>query len=143
MKIPFLAGLLTRKPAFLSTLEGSITLKAGAYTPLSIESIGPGPRNMPALSVCHYGKLNGDAMRDPEMCFEVEVDGGQYEFRPYYYRNDWVGIEQESVTYEGKIDARLVAEHTAFAQMWFRNIEGQGFHKALDELLAKDTKEGE
>src|SRR6202012_5540685 len=61
------------------------------YMELVIEAMDEsGPRGLPALSVAHYGEQNGDAMRDPEMCFELEADG---ELSPYYYRNDYVGVE--------------------------------------------------
>ena len=53
------------------------------FMELVIEAVHePGPRGLPALSVAHYGEQNGDAMRDPEMCFEIEPDG---ELSPYYY----------------------------------------------------------
>jgi hypothetical protein len=47
------------------------------YMELVIEAMDEsGPMGLPALSVCHYGELNGDAMRDPEMCFELGLAGG-------------------------------------------------------------------
>ena len=46
------------------------------------------------LPVTHYGEQNGDLMRDPEMCFEIR-DG---ELDPYFYRNDYVGVEQGAET---------------------------------------------
>lgn len=36
-----------------------------------------GPLGLPALSVAHCGEQNGDLMRDPEMCFELGLTGGQ------------------------------------------------------------------
>jgi hypothetical protein len=39
-------------------------------------------------------------MRDPEMPFEMELRGGIYVLSPYYWRNDFVGIEQYS-SYRG------------------------------------------
>ena len=42
------------------------------YMELVIEAMdASGPMGLPALSVAHYGELNGDPMRDPEMCFEL------------------------------------------------------------------------
>ena len=35
-----------------------------------------GPQSLLAISVAHYGKQNGDAMRDPEMCFELGFHDG-------------------------------------------------------------------
>jgi hypothetical protein len=37
-----------------------------------------GPMGLPAISVAHYGRQNGDAMRDPEMCFELGFTGGPH-----------------------------------------------------------------
>ena len=37
-------------------------------------------------------------MRDPEMCFEMEIQNGQtVALMPYYYRNDYMGVEEQSV----------------------------------------------
>jgi hypothetical protein len=43
-----------------------------------------GPCGLPAISVCHYGEQNGDAMRDPEMMFELGLAGGAH-LNPFYY----------------------------------------------------------
>ena len=62
-----------------------------------IEAVGePGPSGLRAISVCHYGIQNGGLMRDPEMCFELFTDGGKTVFNPWYWRNNYVGIEQWS-----------------------------------------------
>ena len=48
------------------------------YMALVIEATDEsGPCGLPALSVCHYGEQNGDAMRDPEMCFELGFARGR------------------------------------------------------------------
>ena len=44
----------------------------------------PGPCGLPALSVAHYGEQNGDAMRDPEMCFELGFAAGAH-LAPFYW----------------------------------------------------------
>ena len=36
------------------------------------------PCGLPALSIAHYGEQNGDAMRDPEMLFELELCDGAH-----------------------------------------------------------------
>jgi hypothetical protein len=55
------------------------------YMALVIEATDEsGPCGLPALSVCHYGEQNGDAMRDPEMCFELGFAGGAH-LNPFYY----------------------------------------------------------
>ena len=56
-----------------------------------------GPDGHVVVSVAHYGEQNSDAMRDPEMLFEVvEEGGGQPKFWPFYFRNDYAAVEQWS-----------------------------------------------
>ncbi len=74
--------------------------RAGGYRPtfyLKIENLPymalvieatpePGPLGLPAISVAHYGKQNGDPMRDPEMCFELgKPVGSKLILDPYYW----------------------------------------------------------
>ena len=69
-----------------------LKIENAPYMALVIEAIEQGPAGLPAVSITHYGEQNGDLMRDPEMCFELrdgELDG-------FYYRNDYVGVEQWS-----------------------------------------------
>ncbi len=127
-----------------------ITEKAGCYLPslylkidregymeLVIEAIGePGPSGLPSISVAHYGEQNGDAMRDPEMCFElVTAEDGTQTLNPWYWRNDYAEIEQWS---RNLIDGRYVElaklhrEHGSFATMWDNNIRFQGFADVFD-----------
>ena len=69
-----------------------LKIENAPYMALTIKAIEEGPSGLPTLSVTHYGEQNGDLMRDPEMCFELR--GGELD--PYYYRNDFVGVEQWS-----------------------------------------------
>jgi len=86
-------------------------------------------------SVAHYGEQNGDLMRDPEMCFELRGDGS-VQLDPWYYRNDYVGIEQDS-RYRDRdgyiVYPRLYEEHRTFARLWDRNIRAQGFLEAFTD----------
>src|SRR5262249_36593835 len=50
-------------------------LERKGFMPLVVEAIGPGPRGLPMVSVAHYYTQEGDAMRDPEMVFEVDAAG--------------------------------------------------------------------
>jgi hypothetical protein len=60
-----------------------LTIDNAPWMALVIEAVDEsGPLGLPAISVCHYGEQNGDAMRDPEMYFELEADGG---LNPFYY----------------------------------------------------------
>lgn len=76
-------------------------------------------------------------MRDPEMCFEVvRADDGALSLNPWYFRNDYVGVEvcsREFVkgTYYELLD--LHTEQRDFARMWDRNLAAQGFLKAFTD----------
>jgi hypothetical protein len=94
-----------------------VRLEAEGFMPLVIEAIGPGPRVLPSVSVAHYSMQAGDAMRDPEMTFEVGADG---EYLPISYTQDNLGISQEAVSQDepGKVRERprLVADLSSFAR---------------------------
>ena len=98
------------------------------YMPLIVENIGLGPRGLPALSICHYGEQNGDLMRDSEMCIELEIENGTVIYcRPYYFRNDYAGFEQNAVEENQQIDARMIRRQREFAAIWSNNLIEQGF----------------
>ena len=107
------------------------------YQPLVIEAIPePGPLGLRCLSVAHYGEQNGDLMRDPEMCFELSnpLRLG-LSLIPYYWRNDYVGIEQYSRSIRDDnyvFDSGLYTQHEKFAAQWDRNLRSQGFVEAFD-----------
>ena len=93
-----------------------------------------GPCGLPAISVSHYGEQNGDAMRDPEMLFELGFAGGAH-LNPYYWRNDYVGIEQWSRFIEGTnycFHTQLHEQHERFAKLWDKNLREQGFADVFD-----------
>jgi hypothetical protein len=93
-----------------------------------------GPCGLPVLSIAHYGEQNGDLMRDPEMCFELGFAAGAH-LTPFYFRNDYLGIEQFSRTIEGEnyvFDRDLYDQHEKFAGLWDKNLSRQGFVEALD-----------
>lgn len=105
------------------------------FMALTIEATDEsGPRGLPAISVCHYGEQNGDAMRDPEMMFELELAGGEH-LDPFYWRNDYVGIEQWSrfIT-DGQYThhSELHRQHEKFAKLWDKNLRFQGFAEAFE-----------
>jgi hypothetical protein len=105
------------------------------YMALVIEATPePGPKGLPALSVAHYGEQNGDLMRDPEMCFELGMDGGPH-LTAFYYRNDYIGVEQWSrFIRDGRyaMHAELHRQHERFAALWDKNLTAQGFVEAFD-----------
>ena len=107
------------------------------YMELVIEATDePGPLGFPAISITHYGKQNGDAMRDPEMCFELSKSDGKLILDPYYWRNDYVAVEQLS---RAVVNDHYVAlstlhkEHEHFAAQWDANLRLQGFVEAFTD----------
>ena len=106
------------------------------YLELVIEAMDEsGPCGLPAISVAHYGELNGDAMRDPEMCFELGMPGGPH-LSAFYYRNDYVGMEQWSrFIREGQylFHTMLHREHERFAALWDNNLNAQRFVEAFTD----------
>jgi len=104
------------------------------FMELVIEAIDePGPLGLPAISVAHYGRQNGDAMRDPEMCFELGKVTEAF-LDPFYWRNDYVGLEQWSRAVVRDSYVHLVSlheKHQQFAKMWDANLRMQGFVEAF------------
>ena len=123
-----------------------LKIENAPYMALVIEATDEsGPGGLPAISVAHYGEQNGDLMRDPEMCFEMEIQNGQtVALMPYYYRNDYMGIEEQSVieaqrSQDGeqpiRVNLKQIRQHGAFARSWDRNLKRQGFDAALQRTL--------
>ena len=114
----------------------SLIIENPPYTPLVIEALGRyGPWGLPALSVAHFGELNGDLMRDPEMCFELSFADGP-DLNPFFYRNDYIGCEQWSRAILGTDYAykcEVHRQHVSFAKVWDRKLRSQGFGKAFHE----------
>jgi len=101
---------------------------------------GPGGHAV-VVSVAHYGEQNSDPMRDPEMLFEViEKDGAQPEFWPFYFRNDYVGVEQWSRYRSEGGDVVCLPGRTRemeqFMKIWDRNLSEQGFLEAFRRQTA-------
>jgi hypothetical protein len=112
------------------------------WMPLDIEDIlTTGPNGLPTISVAHYGKQNGDPMRDPEMLFEVRREGSDFTFDPYYWRNDYLGIERYSSFRDDEQKlltlAALKRQHEEFARLWDRNLHAQGYYEAFLRTLSR------
>ena len=105
------------------------------YMELVIEAMDEsGPMGLPAISVAHYGEQNGDLMRDPEMCFELGLAGGAH-LDPWYWRNDYVAVEQWSrniVRDHYVYLVQLHEQHVRFAQTWDNNLRLQGFAEVFN-----------
>lgn len=106
------------------------------FMPLVIEAMDEsGPLGLPAISVCHYGEQNGDAMRDPEMCFELGFAGGAH-LDPYMWRNDYVAVEQVSRAivrdhYVALLE--LHKQHEKFAATWDNNLRLQRYSEVFTD----------
>lgn len=91
------------------------------YMPLSVEIL---PDSQ--ISLCHYGKQNGDLMRDPEMVFWKDQNGDYF---PIYFRNDYAGFEDLSAEIkENKIfccNEKRQSGQVEFANIWMKNIQYQ------------------
>ncbi|PZR29139.1 MAG: hypothetical protein DI535_03755 [Citrobacter freundii] len=88
-------------------------------------------------SLMHTYTLNGDMMRDPEMCFIV-VDRRAHEkeyhrigIYPQLFRQDNIGLYEESILIESDEVSTILYktqhEHVAFANDWLNNISDQGY----------------
>ena len=86
----------------------------------------PGPCGLPAISIAHYGKQNGDPMRDPE---------GKQNWGLLMYQQDSLGPYQEANWREvdGRVMVRpaLVKDLKAFARTVDMNLKEQGFLEAV------------
>ena len=98
----------------------------GSFMPVSVEQIFENEK-FRIFSVAHYFEQNGDLMADPEMCFiNIKAVGS---FLPSYFKQDNIGMEQESIIIENDVikgyRAKMQADHSSFANMWLRNIKNQ------------------
>nr|WP_147420451.1 hypothetical protein [Sphingobacterium detergens] len=90
------------------------------------------------FSLCHYYEQNFDLMQDPEMCFLVidnrgdfKADFDKLKVIPYMFQQANLGIYQDSIIIEDskltKFLRRQQKDQTEFANMWLVNIREQGF----------------
>lgn len=116
-------------------------LEAEGFMPLVMEKVG-GSIGTPfgagqLYSLAHYYTQNGDAMRDPEMCFIVSdnrvatENENMIRITPQFYQQDSLGLYEESVTIENdKVTTYKPVWHKGhlqFANEWLKNIRAQGF----------------
>jgi hypothetical protein len=128
--------LLERAGGYRPTLY--LKIENPPYMALVIEAVSEaGPIGVPAISVAHYREQNGDLMRDPEMCFELSKPSlCGLTLSAYYYRNDYMGVEQFSRYREGSnyvFVPDLYEQHKKFAELWDRNLRDQHFLEAFSD----------
>jgi hypothetical protein len=121
----------------------AVHITVPGYMPLSVEEIGSSGDGYRLVSLCQYGKQNGDLMRDPDIVFLFHnvPDGAAAE--PVSFRNDYLEIVQEVYRYDetGRrthVVPSLKQELTEFAESWFANLKVQGFFAstAVREILS-------
>ena len=110
----------------------AIRITVPSYMPLSVEEIGIDGEGHRLVSLCHYGEQNGDLMRDADIVFMFQDAPYGPIAEPVSFRNDYVGLEQEVYRYDetGKrthLDTKLKQDLKEFAQIWFANLNEQGF----------------
>ena len=96
----------------------------GAFMQLSVERLQTTDIGT-VYTFCHYFEQNGDMCQDPEMLFLAHKSGRVY---PMMFQQAIPPIYEESLFQEGgkwKINIRLQARHTTFANMWLKNIKEQ------------------
>jgi len=79
-----------------------------------------GPNGLQAISVAQRRTERRSNAR-PAMIFEAEESGEEVNLVPFYWRNDYLGIEQYSVFTEDRKtlpNAKLKQKHIAFARIW-------------------------
>jgi hypothetical protein len=107
-----------------------LTVENPPHVALVIDAMDEsGPCGLPALSVAQYT----DALAKPEMCFELGLAGGAH-LTPFYYRDDYTGVEQFSRTIDGSnyVFVRdLYDQHEKLAALWDKNLRAQGFAEAF------------
>ena len=102
--------------------------RPGTFMALCVERIGEvnyGGAQFSLWSFAHYGEQNGDAMRDPDVVM-LEAGTGLY---PVSFRNDYLGVDDESLVYEdGKASGyrfKMQASITSFCNTWAGNLKDQ------------------
>jgi hypothetical protein len=85
-----------------------------------------------------------DLMRDPEICFELGFVEGPH-LDPFYFRNDYIGLEQRSRTIERGHYVHLPGlhdQHRQFATQWDSQAKGrvERVNRTLQDRLVKELR---
>jgi hypothetical protein len=108
------------------------------YIALIVEALQErGPLGLPAISVAHYTDEFGELMRHPEMRFELKTGHeGESNLVPFYWRNDFVAVEQYSrFTKENEYIhlPNLYERHVRFAAEWNEVLSRQNVTRVFAE----------
>lgn len=112
----------------------------GAYMPLHVEILQTEERQTAnsrwthrLVSLAHYGELNGDLMKDPDMVFlwheEPEAPERAWAV-PVEYQNDYAAFYQQAVKYDPSLQLlgvrpKVCRELVDFSDLWMKNIKEQ------------------
>jgi len=102
---------------FNTSQDFHLKIENSPWMPLVIERHGD------EFSIAHYGELNGDAIRDPELTFRPD-------WTPTSITQDPVGRYAEVfpiVDGQQMVRPALLRELKSFANLWARNLQAQGF----------------
>jgi hypothetical protein len=111
---------------FNTSQDFHLKIENSPWMPLVIERHGD------EISVAHYGELNGDLIRDPELTFSLSSD-----WTPTSITQDPVGRYAEVfpiVDGQQMVRPKLLRELKSFAGLWARNLKEQGF--TSDDVVA-------
>lgn len=98
---------------------GNYKLKADSFMDLTVEvwHYADGKTN---ISMCHYGEMNGDLMKDPDILFEF---GSDKKILYKEFQNDYVGFYSTD-----HAETKDFMENT-----WIPNLKDQG-HEIVKEI---------
>ena len=111
--------------------DGYAKFFAKGYMDLTIEKTWETDENgNPVYSICHYGELNGDLMRDPEMTFSVDWENKT--ILPLSFRNDYMGFSIYYFEYRngkptGYVRTSWLHDGDNFLWTWGKNLADQRF----------------
>jgi hypothetical protein len=112
--------------------HSAVRITVPGFMPVSVEEIGLDGEGHRLVSMSHYGEQNGDLMRDPDIVFMFQDTPSGPIAEPVSFRNDYLGLDQEVYRYDGSgkrthLDTKLKSQLRKFAQIWFTNLNEQGF----------------
>lgn len=128
--------MIEDRGGFAAVQENYIRIENAPFMLLVIEIIGgPYPNGAYEVSVAHYGKQNGDLMKDPEVTFLVSPQGAAMAWRPLAYENSYAGCYDVACGVDRDGTLRLKSQNkmrqiAEFVLMWDQNIQEQGFIEA-------------
>ena len=89
-------------------------------------------KGRPVYSLTHYGRQNGDAMRDPDMTVSVDWSTGSVE--PLTFQNDYLGVYQE--VYKRDESGQLL-----YSEQTLTNSFGTGYTTLKNRAIKRKSNE--